>query len=199
MNTIIAGRFDEQARAEQAGSALAAAGCQGDQVAIFFVNPPGQHDQSGTARDSDASAGAHHAGTGAVAGAATGTGVGAVAGLVALPVLGPGAPMLGAAIGAYVGSFAGALGTMDEPGKAPGESAVSARNRDEALPRKGGMMVAVHVATPVDEARAIAVLRTQGAADIERARGTIVERQWLDFDPLEALVLISDPVLAISN
>lgn len=191
MNTIIAGRFDEQARAEQAGSALAAAGCQREQMAILFVNPPGQHDQSGTARDPGASAGAHHAGTGAVAGAATGTGVGAVAGLVALPVLGPGGPMLGAAIGAYVGSFAGALGSLEEPGRAPGESVASARNRDEAIPRKGGMLVAVHVATPAEEARAIAILRAQGALDIERAEGTIMEHQWHDFDPVEVPVLVS--------
>jgi len=43
MNTIIAGRFDEQARAEQAMTALEATGFQRDQIATFFVNPAGQH------------------------------------------------------------------------------------------------------------------------------------------------------------
>jgi hypothetical protein len=191
MKTIMAARFVEQAQAERAGVALEASGFEHRQIAIFFVNPPGQHDRSGTQRDPDASAGAHHAGAGAVAGAATGSGVGAVAGLVAAPVLGPVGPMVGAAIGAYVGSFAGALENMDDPAKARGESTVSQRNRDEALPRKGGMLVAVSVSTPLDEERAIAVLRAQGAADIECAQGTIAESQWRDFDPLRAPHLIA--------
>jgi hypothetical protein len=191
MKTIMAGRFVEQAQAERAGVALEAAGCQRSQIAIFFVNPPGQHDRSGTQRDPDASAGAHHAGAGAAEGAAAGSGVGAVMGLVAVPVMGPGGPMVGAAIGAYVGSFAGALESMEAPGKVPEESVASQRNRDEAIPRKGGMLVAVSVATPLDEERAIAVLRAQGAIDIEIAQGTITESQWNDFNPLRAPQLIS--------
>jgi len=110
--TIIAGRFHEQARADQAAAALRATGFGRGQVATFFVTPAGQHDLSGTTGDPEASAGAHHAGTGAAVGAATGTGVGSVVGLATLPLLGPGAIVAGAAIGAYVGSLAGALEQM---------------------------------------------------------------------------------------
>ena len=190
MNTIIAGRFDQQARSEQAMIALEVMGFQRDQIATFFVNPAGQHDRHGTALDPDASAGAHHAGAGAAAGAATGTGVGTVVGLVTMPVLGPGGPLVGAAIGAYVGSLAGALEKMDNPELPAGESAQSERNRDEALPRKSGMLVAVGAATSSEEASAITVLRVQGAADIERAQGSISNSQWNDFDPLNPPELV---------
>jgi hypothetical protein len=198
MNTIIAGRFDEQTRSEQAMTALEATGFQRDQIATFFVNPAGQHDLHGTARDPEASAGAHHAGAGALAGAAagvaTGGGAGAVVGLVTMPVLGPGAALFGAAVGAYVGSFAGALEQMDTSELAAGESANFERSRDDALPRKSGMLVAVSAASSSEEASAITVLRAQGAADIERAQGTIAQSQWNDFDPLGPPALV--PVAA---
>jgi hypothetical protein len=191
MNKIIAGRFGEQARADQAMTALEVIGFHREQIATFFVNPPGQHDLRGTARDPEASAGAHHAGTGAAAGAATGTGVGVAVGLVTLPVLGPGAAVAGAAIGAYVGSLAGALEEMHNPERAAGESAYSARSRDESVPRKSGMLVAVGATSSSEEASAITVLRAQGAADIEHAQGSITQSEWGDFDPLSAPALVS--------
>jgi hypothetical protein len=46
MNTILAGRLDEQARAEQAITALEATGFQREQMAPFFVNPAGQHGEN---------------------------------------------------------------------------------------------------------------------------------------------------------
>ena len=191
MNTIIAGRFDEQARAEQAMTALEATGFQREQIATFFVNPAGQHDLRGTAQDPEASAGAHHAGAGATAGAATGTGVGAIFGLATAPVLGPGAAFVGAAIGAYVGSFTGALDQMGNPERPTGASVNSERSPDEALPRKSGMLVAIGAATSSEEASAITVLRAQGAADIERAQGSITQSRWNDFDPLGSPALVS--------
>jgi hypothetical protein len=191
MNTIIAGRFNEQAGAEQAMTALEASGFQREHIATFFVNPAGQHDLHGTARDPEASAGAHHAGAGAAAGAATGTGVGTVIGLATMPVLGPGGALAGAAIGAYVGSLAGALKQMGDPEQPPGESAKSERNRDEAPTRKSGMLVAIGASCSSEEASAITVLRAQGAADIERARGSITQSQWSDFDPLAQPDLVS--------
>jgi len=54
MNTIIAGRFDEQARAERAVTALEETGFLRERMATFFVNPSGQHDLRGTAQDPDA-------------------------------------------------------------------------------------------------------------------------------------------------
>jgi hypothetical protein len=190
VNTIIAGRFEEQVRAEKAITALKATGFQRDQIATFFVNPAGQHDLHGTARDPEASAGAHRAGAGASAGAATGSGVGTVVGLATMPVLGPGAALAGAAIGAYVGSLAGALKQMGDPGRLVGESAYSERIRDEVPPRKSGMLVAIEAASSSEEASAITVLRAQGAADIERAQGNITQSRWNDFDPLGPPALV---------
>jgi hypothetical protein len=190
VNTIIAGRFDEQARAEQAMTAFEVTGFQRDQIATFFVNPAGQHDLHGTAQDPEASAGAHHAGAGAAAGAATGAGVGTVVGLATMPVLGPGGALAGAAIGAYVGSLAGALKQMGDPGSPVGECAHSERSRDEVPPRKPGMLVAIGAASSSEEAGAITVLHAQGAADIERAQGSIIQSQWTNFDPLGAPALV---------
>jgi hypothetical protein len=194
VNTIIAGRFGEQTRADEAVNALEATGFRRDQIATFFVNPAGQHDLHGTTQDPEASAGAHHAGIGASAGAATGTGVGTMIGLATMPVLGPGAALAGAAIGAYVGSLAGALKEMGDPQLAAGESARSERGRDEAPPRKSGMIVAIGAASSSEELSAITVLRAQGAADIERAQGNIIQNQWDEFDPLRAPTLV--PVTA---
>jgi len=194
MNTIIAGRFDEQARAEQAITALEATGFQRDQIATFFVNPAGQHDFHGTAQDPEASAGAHHAGAGASAGAAAGTGVGTVVGLATTPVLGPGGALVGAAIGAYVGSLAGALQQMGVPEGPDGKFANSTESRDEAPSRKSGMLVATGAVSSSEEASAITVLRAQGAVDIERAQGRITQSLWDDFDPLRSPTLV--PVAA---
>ena len=81
MTTIIAGRFEQQSGAEDAVVALEAAGFSAERISKFFVMPPGQHDVHGTVNDPDASAGAHHAGTGAIAGATAGGGVGVLAGI----------------------------------------------------------------------------------------------------------------------
>ena len=190
MNTIIAGRFDEQARAEQAMTVLATTGFQRDRIATFFVNPAGRHDLHGTTRDPGASAGAHHAGAGAAAGAATGAGAGAVVGLATMPVLGPVAALAGAGIGAYIGSLTGALEKTGDPVRAAGEFANSEQSRDEAPARKSGMFVAVGVSSSSEEANAITVLRAEGAVDVERAQGRITQSQWNDFDPLSTPALV---------
>jgi hypothetical protein len=196
MNTIIAGRFDESARAERAISALEAAGFQRANMTTFFVNAAGQHDLSGTTGDPQASAGAHNAGAGAAAGAAAGTGVGAVVALATLPVLGPGAALVGVAIGAYVGSLTGALEEMGNPDRPAGDSAIGEPGKDESLPRKAGMLVAIGTPTSTEEGSAIAILTGQGAADIERAQGTITESLWNDFDPLDPPALVRYSVSA---
>lgn len=187
METIIAGRFDEQLLADKAVAALEARGFPSDRIATMFVNPPGRHDLHGTRRDPDASAGAHHAGAGAASGAAKGSGVGAIVGIATVPVLGPIAALAGAGIGAYIGSLTGAL---DETGKAGADGATPARAADEALPRKSGVFVAVSAASATDEASAIAALQGEGAMDVERAQGTIAEREWTSFDPLSTPALV---------
>jgi len=188
MNTIIAGRFTEQAQADMAVDALLATGFQRDQIAKFFCNPAGQHDLHGTPDDPEASAGAHHAGTGAGVGAATGLGVGTVVGLATIPVLGPGAALAGAAMGAYVGSLAGALEKMGDHGHPVGDSVASGPDGDEAPPRKAGVLVAVGAASSLEQVNAVTVLSAKGAADIETAQGSIAHSEWIDFDPLAAPV-----------
>jgi hypothetical protein len=42
-----------------------------------------------------------------------------------------------------------------------------------------------------DEARALDVLRGLGAHHIERAEGTVVNGDWVDFDPLSKPVLLA--------
>jgi hypothetical protein len=184
MNTIIAGRFEQQQGAERAVNALADTGFPRDRIVTFFVNSAGQHDVHGTPGDPDASAGAHHAGAGAVAGAAAGTGVGMVVGLATLPVLGPAAPLAGAAIGAYVGSFAGALENLGSPAVGPETRVEPEPCQEEAIPRKSGLLVAVDAPSPLEQASAISVLRAQGAKDLERSHGSIAQSRWDDFDPL---------------
>ena len=183
MSTIIAGRFEEQAQAHQAISALADSGFPEDSIASFFVLPQGQHDFKGQGKDLDDSAGAEDAGSGAAAGAGAGGSVGAVVGLAATPLLGPAGPIAGAAVGAYIGSLHGTLGSLDE-GKQHHGASDTAPPKDEPVPRKSGFLVAVETQSANDNSRVFRVLRDSGAADIERAQGSIVDGKWDDFDPV---------------
>src|SRR5215212_8406894 len=112
MSTIIAGRFDEEIKSRRAHEALAAAGFDRERITVFFINPAGMHDLHGTPDDADASVNAHQGGSGALAGVAAGSGVGAVVGLAATPLVGPAAPIAGAALGAYIGSLAGGVNKL---------------------------------------------------------------------------------------
>ncbi len=87
----------------------------------------------------------------------------------------PGAKEIPSAVVQGVAS-GGAVGVAE----AGGENAVE--------PRKPGMLVAVGLAEPLDQGRVLDVLRTLGANHIERAQGTIVDGDWIDFDPLSAPV-----------
>lgn len=185
MSTVIAGRFDEQSSAEEAARALEAAGFSSARISRFFVLPPGQHDVHGTTDDPGASAGAHHAGAGALAGATAGGGIGVLAGIATAPFLGPGAAIAGAAVGAYVGSLAGALEQTSDPRQKARRDAPA----EEAAPRRSGVLVAVQAMTSEEQTDAISALRAQGAHDIERAEGSIVDGDWSDFDPLRPPVL----------
>jgi hypothetical protein len=117
-------------------------------------------------------------------GAAAGGAVGLVLGAVTTPVTGPVGPIVGGLVGAHVGSLF-SFSKMKEPGEQEegGENVIE--------PRKPGMLVAVAVADPVEEGRALEVLRDLGAHHIERAEGTIVDGDWVDFDPLSMPVIIA--------
>lgn len=179
MARIIAGRFIEQARAEAAMEKLVQAGFARDQVTSFFVNSPGKHDTYAIGGDEDVSPGAEGGGMGAAAGAVGGGAAGAAAGAF----LGPAGALAGAAVGAYVGSMQGALGNME--GKAGDDDNPQLVAEPET--RSAGMMVAAAMPEASSDALAIQVLRTAGAADLERGSGTITGGDWVDFDPLSTV------------
>ena len=192
MTTIISGSFQQQDHAQQAIAELQRAGFAADQTTTFFVNPPGQHDRYPIGGDKDESPGTEDAKGGSAAGAAVGGAVGVAVGLATLPVLGPGAAVAGAGIGAYAGSLYGALGKLDDAKTADAERAAPAPAApSEPPPRKSGVLVAVAAPTAEQQNTAIRVLRAQGALDLERAEGTLVAGEWVDFDPVRPPQLIA--------
>jgi hypothetical protein len=176
MSKIIAGRFIEQAEADAALEKLVAAGFARDKVAAFFVNSPGKHDLYPTGGDEDESPGTGSAGPGAAAGAAGGGAIGAAAG----SILGPAGALAGAAAGAYVGSLPGALDNMEKrAGTGDARHTVPARREREA-----GMMLAVVTPDQASVTKALQILRSSDATDIEQSEGEIRSGEWIDFDPL---------------
>ncbi|MGQ0526099.1 MAG: hypothetical protein ACT4P8_20835 [Betaproteobacteria bacterium] len=184
--TIIAGNFEDNSRATEAVKALVKGGVAPDQVCVFFLNPPGQHDAYPVGGDRGESPGSRQSDTGALKGAAVGGAAGLAAGAAAAStaVLGPIAVLAGLGVGAYTGALAGALSkTGRRPEKEAGEPA-------SPPPRRAGMVVAVNVSANASENLAADVLRQHGARDIERAQGTWTRGKWEDFDPLSAPRLV---------
>jgi hypothetical protein len=177
VSTIVAGHFQLQDQADQARLELIKAGFPEDQISIFYLNPPGQHDLYELGGDRDQSPGAEEAPPAVVKGVSGGSLVGAVVGVATEPVTGPLGPILGALVGAHVGSLF-SLSKMKEAGE-PEDGAENA-----VEPRKPGMLVAVALSDPADEGRVLDLLHALGAHHIERAQGTIADGDWVDFDPL---------------
>ena len=174
MQTIIAGRFEQQSDSEQAVRELTRSGFAQEHISSFYLNPPGRHDTFPIGGDVNESEGAEQAPKGIAAGSAAGGAVGAAIGATTLPVTGPLGAVAGAFVGAHIGNVAGSLGAMKDDG-----------DQSEAPPvRHWGMMVAVAVDDDEQASTAVNVLRTLGAADVERARGTIENGDWLDFNPV---------------
>ena len=173
MTTIISGRFEEQAEAEEAVDALRNAGFPTDQISRFYLSPPGQHARYALGGDHDVSTGAEDAVKGTAAGATGGGLVGAAIGAATTPLTGPLGAVTGGLVGAHIGNLVGALGRM--------------RNDDSAeeapLIRHAGLMVAVSAPVESSQQRAIHVLRQCGARAIELGDGHIVAGDWQDFDP----------------
>lgn len=181
MTTIIAGRFTEQSEAQGTVEELLRAGFAREHVSTFYCNPPGQHGTYAIGGDADKSQGAKESDRGVAKGAAAGAAVG----LAAAPILGPIGAVTGGLVGAHIGGTMGAMSEMKERGDA------SDGDLDNAVgERRAGMMVAVGVSGQDLEDRAVNVLRSLGAADIERADGTIENGDWVDFDPLSHPVLV---------
>lgn len=182
--TIIAGRFEQQAAAAATVEEFERAGFDATRIASFYVNPRGQHDAYPYGGDHEKSPGAQETDRGTVAGAVAGGAVG----VAAAPLLGPVGVVTGGLVGAHIGGLVGGVSKMKEHGETGEGDAENA-----AAVRRSGMMVAIAVDSHEQEDQAINLLRALGAADIERAEGTIAGGDWTDFDPVEPPALIGPP------
>ena len=183
MSTIVAGHFQLQAEVEQARQALVHAGFPEDRICGFFLNQPGQHNMTSVGGDHALSPGAKETPEGTLEGAVTGGAIGVALGAVTTPVTGPAGPIVGGLVGAHVGSLF-SFTKMKEKGEHEDGG------ENQAEPRHPGMVLAVALAQADEEARALDVLRQQGASQIERAQGTVEHGDWIDFDPSSTPVLI---------
>jgi hypothetical protein len=198
MPTIIAGHFQTQEEVDRARNELVNAGFDSDRISVFFVNQPGQHDMTPIGGDNMQSAGAKETPVGVVQGTSVGGMVGVAVGAATSVVTGPAGPIVGGLVGAHVGSLF-SLSKMKEGGES------EAGGGNQAEPRPTGMLVAVAIdggsgqggqgqqgqqGQQGYESRALEVLRDLGAHHIERAEGSIVNGDWVDFDPLSMPAMI---------
>ena len=184
MDALLIGHFQEQALAESTAQELSRAGLSAEEMCLFYLNPHGHHHRHPLGGDEDESEGTHEASAGAVSGALKGGGAGALLGAAFMPVAGPVAPLVGAAIGASGGGVVGALNRMEhdavdleDPGPAP------VGTPDPLHPHKSGYVLAVAVPTPEQRDKVLTILRAR-TADLEETRGTLLDGDWIDFDPL---------------
>jgi hypothetical protein len=184
MSIIIAGHFQTQDEIDQARAELENAGFAPEKISGFFLNPPGQHDMTPIGGDFVESPGATEASLGVIEGAATGSAIGIAVGAVTSPVTGLAGPIVGGLVGAHVGSLY-SLHKMKEAG----EPEAGGGNLIE--PRKPGLLVAVELADPSDQGRALDVLHQLRANHVEVAEGSIIDGDWIDFDPLSNPVIIA--------
>jgi hypothetical protein len=187
MSTIIAGHFQLQDEVDRAHQELLAAGFTEPRICGFFVNQPGQHDMTPIGGDHLLSPGAKDTPEGLAQGAAAGGAVGAAVGAVTTPVTGP----LGAIVGGLVGAHVGSLFSFSKM-KEKGEHEDGGENDDRV--RKPGMLLAVALDGAEDadaQQRAVDALQRVGAHHIERAEGSIVDGDWIDFDPLSEPKLLT--------
>jgi hypothetical protein len=175
MERIIAGRFHTKGEADAAATLIAQYVGTAD-ICIFHNNPPGQHDVFAVGGDENEDPGAEGAGKSA---AGTAVAAGLAAGAIGA-LGGPVVAIAAAGVGAYSGSLAGALNGLGNNDDKP-----QASDR-----RPGGVMLSVRIANPASEQRVIAILRAEGAADIEQARGVWRDGDWVDFNPVAAPRLV---------
>ncbi len=180
MSLIVAGRFDTFAEAQKAAQILFAHGFKEEDVTLFFVNPPGQHDplvgSGAQVADRGSKSISKGAGMGLILGAALGASIGAIlCAVFGFPLL---LTLIAALVGAYLGSLMGAMA----------KTLTSTQERTSAKIHQSGVLIAIHV-TVNNQADATAVLRQANAKDIERAHGRWENGQWSNFDPLKTPVL----------
>jgi hypothetical protein len=202
MTPIIAGRFEQEAQAEQAAEALRLRGFAAEDVTVFHLNPAGHHATFPVGGDRDKSHGATHAHNGALKGAAIGGVVGLGVGAAAVPLVGPVGALAGASAGAYVGSLAAALGDMgesDSAAKDAGEPPPDMPADGVPMERLAGFIVAARAPEYPRRVIAANLLQSVGAKDVERADGTWQIGKWVDFDPLQAPKLVDLPASGHGN
>lgn len=189
MQTLIVGHYGQQTEADNAARELLRAGFPASELGLFYFNPQGQHATYPIGGDENESPGTHDAKGGAVRGAVGGVGAGTLVGAATIPVLGPAAPLFGAAVGAYAGSLVGALKNMEESDESARPSSEQVARAASAETRKAGIMLAVAVATADERQTAVEVLGAH-ADELEEAQGTLQNGDWVDFDPLAPRKLI---------
>jgi hypothetical protein len=170
MTTIIAGGFGNIVPAEAAIERLKQAGVSEENICKFRVNPPGMHARYPIGGDRKNSPGSKDADKGAMKGVAVGAAAGAAVGAI----LGPVGAAAGAGVGAYTGSFVGGMKETEKEVKPEHEDI-----------RPAEVLVAVNAdaaGIPADEI--VRILETAVAQQVERAEGTWVDGEWVDFDPV---------------
>lgn len=183
MSHIIAARFTTFDEAQNATHLMKVAGYPQDDMATFFVNPPGQNHGLRMGGDEIADRGARDASKTTLIGVLIGAAVGACFGEVLvsnaqMPVLGA---VVTAGIGAYIGSLVGALHGMHDGRNRP--------ERGKSLGvRKSGVVVAVRVDRESEDS-VTHLLNKAGGLDIEEADGQWTSGEWTDFDPVRPPVL----------
>lgn len=183
MALIIAGRLEDQDKAEELIEALQHAGIAKRKISVFFVNPEGQHHVLAFGGDENHSPGTSEAGKGAWIGA----GVGAAAGAAVGSIGGPVGAVVGAGVGAYTGSLTGAVTKTDDK---PEYESEATEEEGPLTDRKSGLHVAAEL-NPEQKDRIVALIRDHGGKDLEEADGKIEDSHWLDFDPTKPIRLVS--------
>lgn len=178
-STIVSGRFRSITSARATIESLREKGFADDEIASFYVAPPGQHGTHPIGGDAHADEGARPASdgakVGALAGAAGGLALGAVA-AVAAPIAAVAVAAATTGVGAYVGSLYGALGRMQH-----GEEAEA--TPESPVERPGGPVVAVRVDREGAAEQALAAFAAHDALDVSRGEGEWGDGGWTDFDP----------------
>jgi len=183
MALIIAGRFEDQEKAEELTEALQQAGISKDKVSVFFVNPEGQHHLLRFGGDENHSPGTSEAGKGAWIGAGTGAAAGAAIGSTGGPV----GAVIGAGVGAYTGSLAGAVSKTDDK---PESESDAAEEEGPVTDRRSGLHVAAEL-DPEQRDKVTELIRDHEGKDVEEADGKIEDSHWIDFDPTKPVRLVS--------
>ena len=183
MSSIIAGRFQTFDQAEGAVQALIDANINPEDLSVFYVNPPGQHDATPIGGDHIDDPGASEITNDAVSGAAAGGAIGLAVGLAAaVTVVGAAVAVAAVGVGAYTGSLAGGL------------SGAGASGHPAPAPRRAGVLLAVRSDDDKATQSASVVLSAVGAEDLEMADGTWHDGKWIDFDPVTPPRFISAPL-----